>query len=192
MEETAVEMLTKIVYRITGVDVKAVRTTQNDPNSKLGNYTFYRIGDGHLACFNKKDMVIASDVETLVREMEGVSSRLYLVTLYAPSSNTLKAVRKHSEKLHCFHIRELQFDITTHELFVPHRVLTQEEEKTFVEKYHIVDVAKQLPWIDSHDPGAKWIGAVPGNVLEISRHSDTVGKSLYYRYCVHDVDVVTA
>jgi DNA-directed RNA polymerase subunit H (RpoH/RPB5) len=46
-----------------------------------------------------------------------------------------------------------------------------------------------MPWIDSQDIQARLIGAVPGNIVEITRHSDTVGQSVYYRYCVADVNV---
>jgi DNA-directed RNA polymerase subunit H (RpoH/RPB5) len=35
----------------------------------------------------------------------------------------------------------------------------------------------------------KWIGAIPGDVIEVIRHSDAAGRSAYYRYCVEDVNV---
>jgi DNA-directed RNA polymerase subunit H (RpoH/RPB5) len=80
-------------------------------------------------------------------------------------------------------------DITTHRMSVPHRILSDEEAKEILDKNRIVKPEDQMPWIDSQDIQARFIGAVPGNIIEITRHSDTVGKSLYYRYCVADVNV---
>jgi DNA-directed RNA polymerase subunit H (RpoH/RPB5) len=36
---------------------------------------------------------------------------------------------------------------------------------------------------------AKWIGAVPGDVIEVIRHSDVAGRVPFYRYCVEDVNI---
>ena len=43
--------------------------------------------------------------------------------------------------------------------------------------------------MDSRDIQARILGAIPGDVLEITRHSDVAGTDLYYRYCVQDVNV---
>ena len=88
-----------------------------------------------------------------------------------------------------FHIKQLQFDITTHRMAMPHRILKEEELKKLYEKFKISQPDQQLPWIDSQDPMAKWIGAIPGDVIEVIRHSDVAGQQLFYRYCVEDVNI---
>jgi DNA-directed RNA polymerase subunit H (RpoH/RPB5) len=72
---------------------------------------------------------------------------------------------------------------------MPHRILNEEERTAVFNKYSIVKPEDQLPWIDSQDPMIKWIGALPGDVIEVSRHSDVAGSQIYYRYCVPDVNV---
>ena len=56
-----------------------------------------------------------------------------------------------------------------------------------VEKYHIKDPMNQMPMIDSQDMMARWIGAKPGDIVEIIRKSEAAGATPYYRVCVADV-----
>jgi len=42
----------------------------------------------------------------------------------------------------------------------------------------------QFPYIQSTDAIAKEIGAKPGDVVRITRRSETAGSSIYYRYVV--------
>jgi DNA-directed RNA polymerase subunit H (RpoH/RPB5) len=56
-------------------------------------------------------------------------------------------------------------------------------------KFKVTNPKDQIPWIDSQDAMIKWIGAVPGDIVEVVRHSDSAGSQPYYRYCVPDVNV---
>jgi len=105
-----------------------------------------------------------------------------------PSDNVLRLVKSHAKnRVVLFHIWQLQFDITTHRMAMPHRILTEDEKTGILEKYKIAS-PDQLPAIDSQDTMVKWIGAIPGDVIEVTRHSDTAGRSLYYRQCVENVN----
>ena len=44
-----------------------------------------------------------------------------------------------------------------------------------------------LPKIDCQDPMAKWIGARPGDVVEITGLCEASCENKRYRYCVADV-----
>jgi DNA-directed RNA polymerase subunit H (RpoH/RPB5) len=115
---------------------------------------------------------------------------IVIVSLSKPSENVLNSIKAHAkEGILFFHIRELQMDITTHRMSVPHRILSPDEAKVVLDKNRVLKPEDQLPWIDSQDIQARLIGAVPGDIIEITRHSDTVGKCIYYRYCVADVNV---
>jgi DNA-directed RNA polymerase subunit H (RpoH/RPB5) len=59
--------------------------------------------------------------------------------------------------------------------------------ETSIGAYNITNPKTQLPWIDSEDPGAKWIGARSGDVIEIQRFSESAGNSTYHRYCTGNV-----
>ena len=107
-----------------------------------------------------------------------------------PSENVLRSIKSQAaDRLQFFHIRQLQFDITTHRMAVPHRILKEDERTALFKRYNVVKPEEQLPWIDSQDAMSKWIGAVPGDILEVLRHSDVAGSQPYYRYVVADVNV---
>jgi DNA-directed RNA polymerase subunit H (RpoH/RPB5) len=171
--------------RKLSTDTKPLATELKDVNA-------YTMGD-RLILFSQKDKMLERDVKTYLgyaRENE-YTNGIVIISLSKPSENLLNIIRAHhtSDKVAFFHIRELQMDITTHRMSVPHRILTQDEAKVVFEKNRVLKPEDQLPWIDSQDIQARVIGAVPGDIIEITRHSDTVGKCTYYRYCVADVNV---
>ena len=76
--------------------------------------------------------------------------------------------------------REFQPDI--HILVPKHRVLSEEERAQLLEKYNITPL--RLPFILSSDVMVKQIKARVGDVIEITRKSETAGETKYYRYVV--------
>ena len=79
-------------------------------------------------------------------------------------------------------IKQLMFNILDHELVHPHRVLTSEEVDAIKKEYNISDMS-QFPEISRHDPVAQALGVRPGNVVEITRSSQTAIFTKYYRLC---------
>ena len=151
----------------------------------------YTIGSA-LVIFSQKDKMLDRDVNTYLKYAaeNKYTNGIVIVSLSKPSENVLNSIKAHAkEGILFFHIRELQMDITTHRMSVPHRILSPEEAKVVLDKNRVLKPEDQLPWIDSQDIQARLIGAVPGDIIEITRHSDTVGKCVYYRYCVADVNV---
>ena len=70
-----------------------------------------------------------------------------------------------------------------HVLVPKHEILGEEEELAVMKQYHIGTKSK-FPLIKYHiDPIVRLIGAVPGNILKITRPSQTAGITVYYR-CV--------
>ncbi len=76
----------------------------------------------------------------------------------------------------------MEFSVLDHVLVPKHRILSEEEKRSLLEKFNISEV--QLPKILSTDPAVKALGAKPGDVIEIERPSPTAGKTLYYRLVV--------
>ena len=74
------------------------------------------------------------------------------------------------------------FKISTHFLIPKHELLTKEESQQVLERFHASP--SQLPYILMTDPLAKEVGAKPGDLVRISRRSETAGSSTYYRYVV--------
>lgn len=74
------------------------------------------------------------------------------------------------------------FKISTHFLIPKHELLTREEAQQVLDRYHASP--SQLPYVLVTDPLAKEVGAKPGDMIRISRVSETAGASTFYRYVV--------
>jgi len=74
------------------------------------------------------------------------------------------------------------FNIFDHILVPRHEILAAEEREKLLNEYRVQPY--QLPRIRSTDPGAKAIGAKPGDIVRIVRDSPTAGKYISYRYVV--------
>lgn len=187
MEDRALEILRIMIGR-QGLDTKTERVVVED----IAGANFYTIGK-ILVVFSQKDKGV---LEKDVRAYHGFATSneytngLIIVSLVPPSENTLLSAKSLAkERVRLFHIRQLQFDVTTHRMVMPHRILKDDERTSLFKKFNISKPEDQLPWIDSQDTMIKWIGALPGDIIEVTRHSDVAGSSLYYRYCVPDVNV---
>jgi DNA-directed RNA polymerase subunit H (RpoH/RPB5) len=187
MEDKALSILRTMLSR-RGLDTKTERIVSED----LERVNMFTVGNV-LVIFSQKDKgLVERDIRNFIAFAEANDYRngIVIVALSAPSENVLKVVKSFAkERVQFFHIRQLQFDITTHRMAVPHRILNEDEKTGLFQKFKIVNPAEQLPSIDSQDTMVKWIGAVPGDVIEITRHSDVGGSVLYWRYCVEDVNV---
>ena len=74
----------------------------------------------------------------------------------------------------------MKFDILEHESVLEHKILTEEEVE---EIFKNLDYDKyQLPRIKADDPVVKAIGAEEGDVLQITRDSETAGTFVTYRF----------
>jgi DNA-directed RNA polymerase subunit H len=73
-------------------------------------------------------------------------------------------------------------EITKHELVPKHEILSDGEKKKVLEKYDVAE--NQLPKIPVSDPVIEIIGAAPGQVVRITRKSQTAGQAVYFRLVV--------
>lgn len=78
--------------------------------------------------------------------------------------------------------KDPRFDIFTHDLVPEHVICPEEELKELLEKYNIK--RRHLPKILLSDPAVKAVGAKPGQVVKIFRHSEVAGQSIAYRLVV--------
>jgi len=153
-------------------------------------FLLYKTGSIRVFFAQKNRMIGDREIQ---EAMSRVSAPVSFFILYSPpSQSVIQRIRSfvaQKQRVYIFHIHQLQFDITTHRMAVPHRILTEDQRRELFAKYKITNPREQLPWIDSQDAMVKWYGAMPGDVLEITRHSDTGGASLYWRYCVVDANL---
>lgn len=188
MEDLALKTLETMLAR-RKIDTKLERLTVED--DKLAANNFYTMGP-QLVVFSQKDKVLERDIQNILKfaNENTYTNGVIVVAMSPPSENVLRVVKSHAkDRVLFFHLRQLQFDITTHRMAMPHRILNEDEKQKMFEEYKVSNPENQLPWIDSQDTMIKFIGAIPGDVIEVLRHSDSAGQSLYYRYCVEDVNI---
>lgn len=172
----------KIMLQQRGIDTSVEEKIESEFSAaitKIGKIVIY---------MSNRSRISEKDIDAIMEITQQNGGELSIVVVsIPPSANILSVVKQKSDKFQLFHSGQLQFDITTHRKIPRHRLLNEDEKKAFSEKFHITKPEDQMPMIDSQDIMAKWIGAKPGDIVEIMRKSDTAGSTPYYRYCVADV-----
>ena len=137
-----------------------------------------------------KDRVQPGDIDAVIAKLEetGAAQGIIIVKL-PPSPKIMERIRKESSKVQLFYEDQLKFDISKHRKVPPHRILSAEEKDAFLTRFNILNAETQMPLLDSQDPMAKWIGAKPGDIVEVMRRSESAGSTAYYRCCVADVSL---
>ena len=189
MEQRAIEIL-KGMLNARGYKVESHETLTN----KLEDTNMYLM-DGVLIIFSEKTRTSDKYLETYTKfaKDNSYTNGVIVISHTDSSDRTDDYVRdyinvRENPLLQIFDIRRLQVDISKHRKVPKHRIMTDDEIKNKLtnnpkRKLKIED----LPWIDSQDAMAKWIGARPGNIIEVERFSESAANSLHYLQCVANV-----
>ena len=70
-------------------------------------------------------------------------------------------------------------DVLSHELVPKHELMSGSEKKELLEK--LGATVRELPKISSDDPALRSIDTNRGDIIRITRKSQTAGHSFYYR-----------
>lgn len=118
------------------------------------------------------------------------TNRFLIILHEYPPSITLQAIHAKDASLwekggfiHLFLMKELMYNPMKHELVPKHKKLSEEEVKAFLEETQIKS-KNLLPFIQKTDIIARWLGLGAGDVVRITRYTETSGKYYYYRTCV--------
>lgn len=94
---------------------------------------------------------------------------------------------KEPYNIEIFMENELLIDKTEHILVPKHELLSQEERAEFLEKYNLTGQTSKtlhIPKILSSDPISRYYGLKTGDIVKISRLSETSGIYVNYRVVV--------
>jgi len=94
-----------------------------------------------------------------------------------------KMLQKKGGTLQYFHVKNLLFNPTKHQLVPKHIKLNAEQTSQMMEKY-LIKGKIQMPFILHSDVIAKWMGLKQGDVVQIERYNENSGLSYYYRVCI--------
>lgn len=83
-----------------------------------------------------------------------------------------------------FLLKELQFNVTKHILVPKHEIIKDASEVQKIMKEMSVTHLSQFPIILKSDPVSKWLWAKSGDLIRITRPSETSGIYIAYRHCI--------
>jgi len=109
----------------------------------------------------------------------------HVVALKQYMKSTEDAGEKKRRKLRVsfFSIYTIVINPLRHVLVPKHEIVPEEEHKPLMDALYVTSKAK-FPEIKFHvDPIARCIGAVPGDIVRITRPSASAGESIMYRVC---------
>jgi DNA-directed RNA polymerase subunit H (RpoH/RPB5) len=116
------------------------------------------------------------------------SSGIIIVSPSRPSESVMKVLINHNNDrdnvyVQIFDIRSLGFNISKHRKVPHHRIIKDSEKPEIIKRWNLKSI-DQIPKILSQDAMAKFIGARPGDVVEVVGLCETSAENLRYRYCV--------
>jgi DNA-directed RNA polymerase subunit H (RpoH/RPB5) len=186
-DERALDTL-KTILTARGFKAEAFDSL-GSPLDETNMYTF----GGALVIFSNKTRVTEKELNNFLTYASdnNYSNSMIVVTLSKPSEAVLAFLRDYISQpenmlVQMFEIRKLQFDISKHRDVPKHRILNQEERTAIMKEYNIMDPL-QCPRIDSQDPMAKWVGARPGDMIEVKGLDEASAFNPRPRICVANV-----
>ena len=99
--------------------------------------------------------------------------------LTAFAKQAIREVSQRGYRIEYFRDAELVIDITEHKLVPTHIVLSDQEKDELLKRYRLKP--SQLPRIQQQDPIARYLGLRTGQVVKITRPSETAGRYITYR-----------
>jgi DNA-directed RNA polymerase subunit H (RpoH/RPB5) len=187
MEERALSTLKVILTErgLTGDNFETLGSTLDD--AKL--YTF----GGVLIVFSTKARISEKDLNTFIdyAKENNYSNGMIIVGLSRPSEAVLNSLRNYINQrdvppVHVFEIRHLQIQFGKHMKVPKHRIVASTELPNILKQENAKDPSV-FRKIDSQDAMAKWIGARPGDVVEVTGMCESSVENKRYLFCMADV-----
>lgn len=187
MEERALSTLTEILT------ARGFKADKFDPvGSSIDETKMYTFG-GMLVIFSTKAHVSEKNLTAFIEfaRENGHNSGIIIVSMSRPSDTVLAGLRSYISNgdaplVQIFELRHLQFNISKHVKVPKHRLVTAQELPDIL-KANNVDKPNYFRKIDSQDAMAKWIGARPGDVIEVTGMCETSAENKRYLFCMADV-----
>lgn len=187
MEERPLQTI-KSMLKGRGITADEFESVGN-PLDETKMYTF----GGVLIIFSEKTRITEKELNnffTFASE-NNYTAGMLIVSTTKPSEKVLEVLRtyitaRENPLAQIFFISHLNFDISQHRKVPKHRIMTDDEVQSMMKQFNVKTLSN-LPKIDCQDAMAKWIGARPGDVVEVSGICVASGENKRYRYCMSNV-----
>jgi DNA-directed RNA polymerase subunit H (RpoH/RPB5) len=159
--------------------------------SLLDDTRMYSI-DNHLIIFCTKTRCSERDLLAYIQYLtENPHTSLIIVTLSGSSEKVLKTLCDHlstrdTSYVQLFNIRNLQFNYSQH-VKVPRHRIVGENEISEILKTTQCKTPELFRKIWCQDPMAKWIGARPSDIIEVTGMCMTSAENKHYLYCIAEL-----
>lgn len=100
------------------------------------------------------------------------------------TQNNMKAINQLNLNMEVHLLSRLQFNITKHHLVPKHEVIRDESTIAAILEQYKLKNKYQLPIILRSDPIAKYYGMRNGDIVKVTRVSETAGEYVLYRCCL--------
>jgi DNA-directed RNA polymerase subunit H (RpoH/RPB5) len=187
MEERALSTL-KVILTERGLVAETFETI----SSTLDDAKLYTVA-GMLIVFSTKARISEKDLNSFIEyAKEGNYSKgTIIVGLSRPSEAVLNSLRNYVNQkdvpiLHVFEIRHLQIQYGKHHKVPKHRIVDVSEIPEILKKENATSPSV-FRKIDSQDAMAKWVGARPGDLLEVVGMCESSVENKRYLFCMADV-----
>jgi len=107
-----------------------------------------------------------------------------VVVRNCPTSPARSSVQALGLDVEYFDIRELQYNVSKHELVPKHEPVRDEEEIKGILSRYFLKTRFQLPLILTTDPMAAYLALKHGQLVRVKRNSPSAGEHVVYRCCM--------
>lgn len=124
-----------------------------------------------------------ADIKKQFEDAKG-DEHYILVLCENMTQNNLKSLHSCGASVEIHLVGRLQFNITKHNLVPKHEVIVDKAEIESILTRYKLKSRHQLPIILKTDPIAKYYAMRSGDIVKITRTSETAGEYIVYRCCL--------
>lgn len=186
------------IQRVKRMDDRAMKTLKEmlldrgikgdvmDPVTPAMDEThMYNFG-GVLVVYSTKNRIASIAPFVEFAKENGYNSSMVIISETSLSDRVLASLVNHNADrentfVQVFLLASLYFNISKHHLVPKHRLLDDKEKSELSKSYANL---MNLPHILSQDAMAKYLGARPGDIVEVTGMCDTSAENKRWRICV--------
>lgn len=163
--------------RLSGEDIVAL----------AGNNTVFHVDLPHIRhriVFDLATRFKLVDVKKSIEAPVDTIDVVILVVRELPTTTARRSIDELKRDIQIFALRELQRNITMHELVPTHKPIRAELDIQRILSLYQLQSRYLMPLIMSNDPVARYFALKPGQLVYITRPSESCGEYSSYRCCL--------